>query len=65
VRSIARIVVAENILLLSLCISNGAVARGAEQQVCNADADYSLGIEYYSEAIRRHIQDESALVSQS
>src|SRR5208283_2579995 len=44
------------ILLLSLSIGRNAIAGSAEEQVCNVGADYSLGVEDYSEAIRRHVQ---------
>jgi Flp pilus assembly protein TadD len=56
VRSIARIIVAVNILLLSLWLPKDAIAGGAEQQVCDVSADYSLGAEDYSEAIRLHVE---------
>ena len=45
--------------------THSSLACGAKQQVCAEGADYSLGVEDYSEAIRRHIQDEGALASQS
>jgi Flp pilus assembly protein TadD len=54
VRSIALVIIAVVISLLSFWIPNDAIAGGAEQQVCDVSADYSLGIEDYSEAIRRH-----------
>jgi len=44
------------VLLLSLWIGSNSIARGAEKQVCDAGADYSLGIENYSEAIRLHAE---------
>jgi Flp pilus assembly protein TadD len=56
VRSIALVVIATAILLLSLWIPKEAIAGGSEQQVCNVGADYSLGMEDYSEAIRRHAE---------
>jgi Flp pilus assembly protein TadD len=40
--------------LLSLRIGCNAVARGADQQVCDVGADYSLGVEDYTKAIRLH-----------
>ena len=43
-------------MLLSLWTPPHAIAGGAEQQVCDVDADYSLGAEDYSEAIRRHVE---------
>jgi len=56
VRSISLVPIAATILLLSLWVAKDAIAGGAEQQVCDAGADYSLGLEDYSEAIRRHIE---------
>jgi len=56
VRSIALVTIAATILLLSLWTPPHAIAGGAEQQVCDVDADYSLGAEDYSEAIRRHVE---------
>ena len=44
------------ILLLSLSIARNAIAGRAEEQVCDVGADYSLGVEDYSEAIRLHIE---------
>ncbi len=44
------------ILLLLLLIVTNATAGGAEEQVCDVGADYSLGIEDYSETIRRHVE---------
>src|SRR6266481_3069169 len=54
-RSVALVIIAMVISLLSSWIPNDAIAGGAEQQVCDVSADYSLGIEDYSEAIRRHV----------
>jgi hypothetical protein len=54
-RSIALVLIAVVISLLSFWIPNDAIAGGAEQQVCDASADYSLGIEDYSETIRRNL----------
>jgi hypothetical protein len=65
VRSISLVPNAATILPLSLWISNYCCAGGAQQQVCGVGADYSNGIEDYSEAIRRHVEDERALASQS
>ncbi len=42
------------ILLLSLGLARIASAGAAEDQVCDARADYALGVEDYSEAIRLH-----------
>jgi len=44
------------ILLLSVGIPSEAMAGRPEDQVCDAAADYSLGLEDYSEAIRRHVE---------
>ena len=44
------------ILLLSLSIGRNAIAGRAEEQVCDVGADYSLGVEDYSETIRRHLE---------
>src|ERR1700731_1288585 len=44
------------VLLLSLWIGSNSIASGAEKQVCDASADYSLGIENYSETIRLHAE---------
>jgi len=56
VRSIALVAIALVVSLLSSAIPNDAIAGGAEQQVCDVAADYSLGFEDYSEAIRRHVE---------
>jgi Flp pilus assembly protein TadD len=48
------LVLAAAILLLPLRISCNAIAGGADEQVCNVDADYSLGVEDYTKAIRLH-----------
>lgn len=42
------------ILLLSVGIGRDASAGGDEQQVCDVGADYALGVEDYSKAIRLH-----------
>ena len=55
-RSIALVTIAASILLLSLWTPPHAITGGAEQQVCDVGADYSLGAEDYSEAIRRHVE---------
>ena len=44
------------ILMLSLGIARIASADGDEQQVCDVRADYALGVEDYSEAIRLHTE---------
>jgi len=41
-------------LLISSPIYREATASGAEDQVCDVNADYSLGVENYREAIRLH-----------
>jgi tetratricopeptide (TPR) repeat protein len=42
------------ILLISSPVCRQATENGAEVQVCNVNADYSLGVEDYSDAIRIH-----------
>ncbi|MGA9721652.1 MAG: tetratricopeptide repeat protein [Candidatus Binatus sp.] len=42
------------ILLTSSLVCRQGAANGAEVQVCNVNADYSLGVEDYSDAIRIH-----------
>jgi tetratricopeptide (TPR) repeat protein len=42
------------ILLISSPACRQATANGAEVQVCNVNADYSLGVEDYADAIRTH-----------
>jgi hypothetical protein len=54
--SVLVVLVATAILLLSLRIAGNAIAGGIEEQVCDVGADYSLGIEDYSETIRRHVE---------
>jgi Flp pilus assembly protein TadD len=44
------------ISLLLLLIVDNEIAGGTEEQVCDVGADYSLGIEDYSETIRRHVE---------
>jgi Flp pilus assembly protein TadD len=55
VRRIALITIAAIALLVSSWIPNDAIAGGVDQQVCDVSADYSLGIEDYSDAIRSHV----------
>jgi tetratricopeptide (TPR) repeat protein len=43
-------------LLLSLAIGTDSFAGANDGQVCDVDADYSLGVEDYSETIRRHVE---------
>jgi Flp pilus assembly protein TadD len=42
------------LLAFSLGIARNAAAGSGEQQVCDVSADYALGVENYSEAIRLH-----------
>jgi Flp pilus assembly protein TadD len=51
-----RIAFGAAILLLSLCVARIASAAGGEQQVCDVRADYALGVEDYTEAIRLHAE---------
>jgi len=51
-----RIAFVAAILLLSLGIARIACAGGGEQQVCDIRADYALGVEEYTEAIRLHAE---------
>jgi Flp pilus assembly protein TadD len=51
-----RIAFASAILLLSLGIAYKASADGADQQICDVGADYALGVEHYSEAVRLHAE---------
>ena len=44
------------LLSLSLGIARNATAGGDEQQVCDVRADYALGVEDYSQAIRLHTE---------
>jgi tetratricopeptide (TPR) repeat protein len=43
-------------LLLSLAIGTRSFAGADDGQVCDVNADYSLGVEDYSETIRRHVE---------
>jgi Flp pilus assembly protein TadD len=51
-----RIVFAAAILLLSLGVAHIASAGAVQPQVCDVDADYALGVEDYSKAIRLHTE---------
>ena len=42
------------LLLLPACIPNRAIANADEPQICDVRADYFLGVENYSQAIRVH-----------
>jgi tetratricopeptide (TPR) repeat protein len=55
-RTIARALIATAavVLILALSIPTPTFAGEATQQVCDVDADYYLGVEDYSQAIRRH-----------
>jgi Flp pilus assembly protein TadD len=53
---LASLVFSATIFLLSFLIGGNSIAGVAEEQVCDVGADYSLGVENYSEAIRRHVQ---------
>lgn len=44
------------ILLLSLGIASSASTGEGDEQVCDVHADYALGVEDYSEAIRLHVE---------
>ncbi len=55
-RTIALVTITATMLLLSVWIPNVGFAGGDEQQVCDVGADYFLGIEDYSEAMRRHVE---------
>lgn len=54
-RSIALAIVVATTLLLSSWMPSHAIAGGADQEVCDVRADYFLGVEDYSEAIRHHL----------
>jgi len=49
-----RLAFAAAILLLSLSATGIASAGGSKRQVCDVRADYALGVEDYTEAIRLH-----------
>jgi hypothetical protein len=53
---LASLVFTASVVLLSFLIGDNSIAGVAEEQVCDVAADYSLGVEDYSEAIRRHVQ---------
>jgi Flp pilus assembly protein TadD len=54
--SVSLLVLRPAILLLSVGIACIASAGGVEQQVCDVGADYFLGVEDYSQAIRLHAE---------
>jgi Flp pilus assembly protein TadD len=53
-RTIAKALIATAALVLALWIPAPALAGETAAQVCDVDADYYLGVEDYSQAIRRH-----------
>ena len=53
---LASLVFTATVFFLSFLIAGNSGAGVAEDQVCDVAADYSLGVEDYSEAIRRHVQ---------
>ena len=55
-RSATVVIIAASIWLSGLGISTMSFAADSEQQVCDVRADYFLGVENYSEAIRRHVE---------
>jgi Flp pilus assembly protein TadD len=52
----AALVFTATIFLMSFLIGGNSIAGVAGEQVCDEGADYSLSVEDYSEAIRRHVQ---------
>jgi len=53
---LASLLFTATIFLLSFLTGGNSIAGVAEEQVCDVGADYSLGVEDYSEAIHRHLQ---------
>jgi Flp pilus assembly protein TadD len=53
---LASLVFTATLFFLTFLIADKSSAGVAEDQVCDVAADYSLGVEDYSEAIRRHVQ---------
>jgi Flp pilus assembly protein TadD len=53
---LASLVFTASVVLVSFLVGDNSIAGVVEEQVCDVAADYSLGVEDYSEAIRRHIQ---------
>lgn len=53
---LASLVFAATIVLLSFLMGGNSIAGVADEHICDVRADYSLGVENYSEAIRRHVQ---------
>ncbi len=54
-RRIVLTTVVTTALLLSSWIPSRAIAGGVDKEVCDVGADYSLGVEDYKDAIRRHV----------
>ncbi len=55
-RSLSLVIFGVAILLVSLGIACNASAGGGEQQVCDVEADYVLGVEDYPRAISLHAE---------
>lgn len=53
---LASLVIAATIFVSSFLARGNSIAGGTAEQVCDVGADYSLSVEDYSEATRRHIQ---------
>jgi Flp pilus assembly protein TadD len=53
---LASLVFTASVVLVSFLVGDNSIAGVAEEQVCDVAADYSLGVEDYSETIRRHVQ---------
>jgi tetratricopeptide (TPR) repeat protein len=54
-KGIVRAIITAAALLFSLWVPNASNAGDLDHEVCDVGADYYLGIEDYSEAIRHHI----------
>ena len=52
----AALVLTATIFLMSFLIGGNSIAGVAGEQVCDVGADHSLGVEVYSETIRRHVE---------
>lgn len=52
----AVVTIAATVLALLLWFPSGSIAGRVAQKVCDVRADYSLGVEDYSEAIRLHVE---------
>ena len=53
---LASLVLTATTVLLSFLIGGYSIAGAASEQICDVGADYSHGVEDYTEAIRRHVQ---------